>query len=461
MNTFISKRGYSLLKEDLNTTQLQQLRKELTAKPFINKDYPGDNQPFPVYLESHRKIYLPRYYGIEQYGKPMKNSLKSGDKINVTFSKELREIQQGIVKTYLEVANDIGGGIISVPCGYGKTVISLYILAQLKVKTLIIVHKEFLLNQWKERIEQFLDNSKIGRIQGNIFDVKNKNIVIGMLQSISMKDYPEDAFDSFGLVIFDECHHLGAEVFSRALFKTSVKYTLGLSATPKRTDGLQKVFEWYLGKIVFQIKKRQQEEVNVKVIKYYVEDDSYSKLEMNYQGKPNTSKMMNNVCDYLPRNKIIVEEIKKAIDENRKILILSNRKSQLSTINELMNGYCEIGYYLGGMKEKELKKSEEKQLLLATFSMAEEGLDCKDLDTVFLVSPKSNIEQAVGRILRKEADKRDKIPLVVDVIDCFSTFDKQGDIRLKFYKRNKYTVDITDLTPFKNQESDGDLDFLE
>ena len=460
MNTFISKRGYSLLKDELTTNQLQTLRKDLTAKPYVNKDYPGDNQPFPVYLESHRKIYLPRYYGIEKYGMPKKNTLKPGKEIDVSFSKELRELQKNIVKKYLEVAKQTGGGIISVPCGYGKTVIALYILAHLKVKTLIVVHKEFLMNQWKERIEQFLNNYKIGRIQGSIFDIKNKNIVLGMLQSISMKDFAEDAFDSFGLVIFDECHHLGAEVFSRALFKTSFKYTLGLSATPKRTDGLQKVFEWYLGKIVFQIKKRHLEEVNVKVIKYYEEDETYSKIEMNYQGKPNTSKMMNNVCDYYPRNELIVNEIKTCIDEKRKILILSNRKNQLQTINEMIGNYCEKGFYLGGMKEKELKESEEKQVLLATFSMAEEGLDCKDLDTVFLVSPKSNIEQAVGRILRKEADKRDKIPLVVDILDCFSTFDKQGDKRLKFYKKNKYSVDITDLTPFKNQESDEELDFI-
>lgn len=460
MQTFISKRGYSLIKDELNSSELLSLRKELTVKPFINKDYPGDSNPFPVYLESHKKIYLPRYYGIEKYGLAQKNNIKNGDEINVKFTKDLREIQKNIVDTYLECANNIGGGIISVPCGYGKTVISLYILSKLKVKTLIIVHKEFLLNQWKERIEQFLDGHKVGRIQGNVFDIKNKNIVLGMLQSISMKEYPEDAFDSFGLVIFDECHHLGAEVFSRALFKTSFKYTLGLSATPKRTDGLQKVFEWYLGKIVFQIKKRNQETVNIKLFKYYDEDESYSKVELNFQGKPNTSKMMNNICNYTPRNELIVTEIKKTIDNNRKVLILSNRKSQLESIFDMIGDYCDKGYYLGGMKEKELKKSEEKQLLLATFSMAEEGLDCKDLDTVFLVSPKSNIEQAVGRILRKEVDKREKIPLVIDFIDCFSTFERQGEKRIKFYKKSKYTIETIDLTPFKQNNNEEELDFI-
>jgi superfamily II DNA or RNA helicase len=460
MKTFLSKRGYSLIKDELNSMELQKLRKELTAKPYVNKDYPGDSQPFPIYLESFRKLYLPRYYGIQKYGMPQTNNLKNGEPINIKFTKDLREVQIKIVDKYLEVAKDIGGGLISVPCGYGKTVMALYILAQLGVKTLIVLHKEFLLNQWKERIEQFLDGHKIGRIQGSVFDVKNKNIVLGMLQSISMKEFPEDAFDSFGLVIFDECHHLGAEVFSRALFKTSCKYTLGLSATLKRTDGLHKIFEWYLGDIVYQIKKRGKEDVKVKYIKYYVEDEIYSKIVLNYQQKPNTSKMMNNICDYLPRNELIITELKKCIDENRKILILSNRKSQLNTIEKLITNYCDTGYYLGGMKEKELKKSEEKQLLLATFSMAEEGLDCKDLDTVFLVSPKSNIEQAVGRILRKEVSKRDKIPLVVDIIDCFSTFERQGDKRLKFYKKNKYDIETINLTPYQENNEEIELDFI-
>ena len=94
----------------------------------------------------------------------------------------------------------------------------------------------------------------IGRIQANKVDILGKDIVIGMLQSISMKEYPEDTFNQFGFVIYDECHHLGAEVFSKALLKTNCKYTLGLSATPKRADGLSKVFEWYLGP-AYSIKK--------------------------------------------------------------------------------------------------------------------------------------------------------------------------------------------------------------
>ena len=463
INLCLGNRGYTVDKESISTSVQKSIKQELTVKAYVNEDYSVPSIPFPIYGESQRKLYVPRFYGIDKYGLPYTSKIDEPQEITCTFSKKLRDIQQPIADAFIEATEKSpygGGGIISVPCGYGKTVIGLYLACKLGVKTLVVAHQDFLLDQWKERIDFFVKNANIGRIQGKICKTVNKDIVLATLQSLSMKEFNESVFEGFGLVIYDECHHLGAEVFSKALLKTNFKYLLGLSATPKRADGLSKVFEWYLGKIVFQIKKRNQETVNIKLFKYYDEDESYSKVELNFQGKPNTSKMMNNICNYTPRNELIVTEIKKTIDDNRKVLILSNRKSQLESIFDMIGDYCDKGYYLGGMKEKELKKSEEKQLLLATFSMAEEGLDCKDLDTVFLVSPKSNIEQAVGRILRKEVDKREKIPLVIDFIDCFSTFERQGEKRIKFYKKSKYTIENIDLTPFKQNDNEEELDFI-
>ena len=117
------------------------------------------------------------------------------------------------------------GGIISVPCGWGKTIIALYLISKLKKKTIIVVHKEFLLNQWKQRIAEFLPDAKAGRIQGKVVDIENKDIVIGMLQSLSIKDYSDDVFSQFGFSIVDECHHIAAEVFSRSLPKINCFYS--------------------------------------------------------------------------------------------------------------------------------------------------------------------------------------------------------------------------------------------
>ena len=135
-----------------------------------------------------------------------------------------------------------GSGLLALHTGFGKTVL-LNIISRINQKTLIIVHKEFLLRQWIERIEQFLPDARVGRIQAKTIDTEDKDIVICMLQSLSMKDYPKDMFKEYGLSIYDECHHLSAEVFSRAFFKVVTKYGLGLSATIKRKDGLTKSFK--------------------------------------------------------------------------------------------------------------------------------------------------------------------------------------------------------------------------
>ena len=443
----IGNRGYSIIKEDIKINQLGSIRKDLTVKPFINQNYGMPPKPFSVYSESRKKLYLPRFYGIQKLGPPINTTFEEVSNIDIDFSKELRPKQLPIVDSYLNSVNNIegGGGIISVPCGYGKTVLALYIAAQLKVKTLVVVHKEFLLNQWKERIEEFIPDANIGRIQSTKINVKNKDIVLGMLQSISMIDYDENIFSDFGLVIYDECHHLGAEVFSQALLKTPCKYTLGLSATPKRSDGLSKVFEWFLGRIVYLIKKRDDNNVNVKLIDYYDNDNKYSKEIMTFTKKPNFASMINNICAFKPRLDLLINQIYLCLDEGRKVLVLSDRREHLKSIKNILdtNEKYSSGYYLGGMKQSELEQTEVKDTILGTFAMASEGFDCREpLDTIILASPKSNIEQAVGRILRQEEKDRVRIPLVIDIIDCFSIFKKQGEKRVKFYKKNNYNIDL-------------------
>jgi superfamily II DNA or RNA helicase len=449
MKTNLSKRGYSILKEELSHSEMLDIRKDLTVKPFVSTDYGAAPKAFPIYCESVRKLYLPRYYGQKKYGFPSENKLLESKKINITFSKTLKEKQIPIVDAYIKAAEEVGGGIISVPCGYGKTVIALYIAAKLKVKTLVVVHKEFLLNQWKERIKEFLPNAKIGRLQSSIIHVEGYDIVIGMLQSISMIEYNESIFSEFGLVIYDECHHLGAETFSRALLKTSTNYTLGLSATPKRLDGLSKVFEWYLGDIVYSIKKREEDEVNVKMVVYSDDDSQYSKEILNYRKKPNMAQMINNICAYHPRTLKIIEHLSECLREGRKILMLSDRRDHLKILNELISqidgGKFTAGFYLGGMKEKDLQETETKDVILGTFMMASEGFDCKyPLNTIFLTSPKSNIEQAVGRILRQDAKDRKFTPLIYDIADDFSLFAKQKLKRVAFYKKNNYNINFYD-----------------
>ena len=147
-------------------------------------------------------------------------------------------------------------GLVSVYTGWGKTCAALWIASELKLKTLIIVHTENLLQQWKERINDFLGitNDDIGVIQGPKIDITDKKICIGMIQSISMKDYPIGTFKDFGLTLMDEVHHFSSRMFSRIFYKIGTKYNLGLSATLTRSDGLTKVIKYFLGDTIVSLK---------------------------------------------------------------------------------------------------------------------------------------------------------------------------------------------------------------
>lgn len=737
-NTAIGARGYTIIKDEHKSEDLKSLRKELSVKPFVNANYANDTPPFSIYMESNRKLYLPRYYGIEHYGSPSQVTIPKGDPINIEFKGKLKPNQLPIVNAFMNEVNgkEYGGGIISVPCGYGKclapgtpvimsngdikpieiirkgeyvmgddstprkvlslgignetmykitesntyglnsytvnkhhiislikyktkngnefekidmnieeylklpnsqkelyygyrrvihfpsnsininksklfkyvrrtgvitkeyvintleiraivlsaliekytilfktaddyneriqyrilvprdksyverllllirslgisvyakkvdndkyslrlwgenleyfnnpnspsiidtiqsyvpfykkqskyqeiipyqfevdklpvscyygiaidgnhrfflgdctvthnTVLALNLAAQVGLKTIVIVHKEFLMNQWIERIEQFLPDARVGKIQGSTIQKEGRDIVLAMLQSVSMIDYDKDVFKGFGMAIFDECHHLGAEVFSRSLMKINSPYTLGLSATPKRTDGLTKVFHWYLGPTVYLIKKREDKNVMVHLYRYYSEHKAYSNEVLNFMGKLNMAQMINNITAFTPRIMLVFDCIKKHLAEGRKILVLSDRKNHLAAIKETFENHAfshedefpyTVGYYLGGMKQAELEKTEKDNVILGTFAMASEGFDCREpLDTIILASPKTSIEQAVGRILRQEEKDRKFIPLVIDIVDCFSTFERQALKRIKFYKTNEYKIHV-------------------
>jgi superfamily II DNA or RNA helicase len=324
-----------------------------------------------------------------------------------------------------------------------NTVLSLNIISRLKKKTFIIVHKEFLMNQWIERIGQFLPNTRVGKIQGQVIDIDNKDIVIGMLQSLSMKEYPQNLFDSFGLTIIDEVHHISSEVFSNTLFKLVTKYMLGLSATMERKDGTTKVFKMFLGNVVFKGGREEQHKVVVRAIEYKVNDDEFNEVKLDFRGKPAYSSMISKLCEYNRRTEFILKVLTDMLQENpaQQIMILAHNKNVLKYLYDAITHrqIAPVGYYLGGMKEKALKETEGKQIVIATYAMAAEALDIKTLTTLIMATPKTDIEQSVGRILR---DKHSS-PTVVDIIDAHDLFKNQWRKRKTFYKKENYKIIYT------------------
>jgi len=325
-----------------------------------------------------------------------------------------------------------------------NTVIALNLASVFKKKTLIICHKEFLMNQWRERITQYLPEAQVGLIKQSKVQVDNKDIVIASLQSLAMRHYDESVFKPFGFVVLDECHHCGAEVFSRALARINSPITLGLSATVKRGDGLSKVFEWHIGKPVFTVKKRSDASVCIIIKRYYDPHPDYGREKVMWNKKINTPAMITTITQFEPRNKVLLDNWEALLKEepNRKTLVLSDRREHLTTLEQRFKERFSgtVGYYVGGMSEKELKKSETCDVILATYAMASEGMDIPILDTLLLASPVSSIEQPVGRIQRQKSTDRKHVPTVIDLLDDFSIFKGQGNRRIAFYRKQGYTI---------------------
>jgi len=442
--SYLGEKGYTLFKQSLSPDKILQIKKDLTIQPFVMGNGVADT--FPVYRETATKLFIPHYYGVEQFGPPAEYKLHEGVTIDLPFCGTLRENQSMVVNCYLTSLQGkcAGGGLLELPCAYGKTVLSLNIISQLKKKTLIIVHKEFLMNQWMERIAQFLPQARVGKIQGTVVDIDDKDIVLGMLQSLSMKDYPIGTFHSFGLLVADEVHHISSCVFSQVLFKVVTKYTLGLSATMNRKDGTTHVIKMFLGDIVYKGKRDESREVIVRAIRYHVNDDEFNEVKTDFRGKPMYSTMITKLCEYNDRTEFILKIMGDMLHENpaQQIIVLAHNKNLLKYIHDAVEHrqMATVGYYVGGMKEAALKASEQKTVVVATYAMASEALDIKTLTTLIMATPKTDIEQSVGRILREKHSH----PVVVDIIDEHGIFQNQWNKRKAFYKKENYKI-ITNM----------------
>ena len=459
MKSILNHRGYVIRKSDLEEGQLKKIKTRLTVKPFLGDfDDGNETESFEVFTETDKTITLPRYWGIKKYGDPAKIKF-TGETRKFNFTGGLRDYQIDIVNKCLDEMKKTGGGLLSVGCGRGKTVMAINLAHKLEAKTLVVVHKTFLQDQWVERIKQFTD-AKIGIIRQDKIEVEDKDIVIAMIQSLSLRDYDLSIFDQFKFVIYDEAHHCASKVFSKALYKTGANYTLALSATPDRPDGLKKVMDWYLGPTIYQEKRRPNKQVLAKVFKYTSVDKLFVEKTVYTGGqlKAHAPKMINNLVEMKERNKHILDIINQLRKfPERKILILSGRRDHLKFLKDTVDNQikidienklveqdeCKSYYYLGGMKEKERKEAESQaDILFATYDMAHEGLDIDRLNTVILATPKKNIIQSVGRIMRRILKSGDIRPIIIDLADQLSIFKNQSERRLKDYNESKYKVEI-------------------
>jgi len=442
---YLGHRGLTIPKEMMTPAEQTAFKKRLTFSPKMMGGY-VDLTKLYAYRESPHTLYGPRFYK-----ETPTSRLSEGTPIDIPFHGTLRGEQIKAVECFMKTKC----GLLELPCGFGKTILALYLVHALQRRTIVIVHKEFLLEQWIERIHEFLPTATVGRIQGDTVDT-DKDIVIGMLQSLSMKEYPPVTFRTFGFTIVDETHHISADVFSNALFKVVTPYMLGLSATMERKDGLSKVFKLFLGDIVYSA-QRERTTVFIHKVTYTTPDVEFNEVITNFKGDTNYTSMIKRISEFGQRTEAILSLLThlRADPTTKQIMILAHTKYLLKYLYEAIESrnIGTVGYYVGGMKNADLKESENKEIIVATYAMAEEALDIKTLSTLVLATPKTDVTQAVGRILRVKHEK----PVVMDIVDPHATFVNQWKKRRAYYLSQGYTImesrhdTYPKMTPYKQK----------
>jgi len=423
----------------LTPEAVETIKRSLTVMPRATSEY---STPQPLYLYEERPDLLgvPRDWFFQTKKKEYEIEYVTSDMpwaVNGSAPKFVgtpRPEQKEAVEHFYDELMKKGrlGGILQAAPGWGKTYWACLLMSLMGRKALILVHKEFLMNQWRERIGEFLPSAKVGHIQGDRCEVDGNDIVIGMVQSLYQREYPPAIYKAFGMVISDEVHRVSAPTWSQVIPKFTAKYRVGLTATPRRKDQTQDVFFWHIGPILFHAKERMMTP-NVRRVRTgfkFIHVPGQRTIEF----LPRAIQL--NILSANPtRNALILKEIKEAAKAGRKVLVLSERLKHLGVLTKAFKESEEgkattTGYYVGGMEEDALEVSSEAQVIFATVQMVQEGLDIPLLDTLMMTTPMSDPEQAIGRIQRQVEGKR--TPVVVDFIDdvswCLKLADKRGDM---------------------------------
>lgn len=328
--------------------------------------------------------------------------------------------------------------VLRAPTGWGKTVIGTEVALRYGRSTLILVHKEDLIEQWQNSIRMLTGCklSDIGLIRGNKCDYEHQ-FVIAMLQSVAKDQrYPHKVFEGFGLTIADEVHRLGADFFSQAMWNLPARARLGVSATPQRRDGRDMVFEAHIGPQMVVGKKKAMGFIAVRSPSgWYCPRNNYGDRLKHQAGK--VTHITKTMVHANIRNKMIINFAKRAWLKGRKVIVFSELKAHLETLSTLLAGAGvpkdQFAMYVGGLSKKAKAAALTKPMLLATYRYCSEGTDIPWADTMILGMPRSEVEQIVGRILREHEGKQ--TPVVLDITDGDSpVFVQYAEKRLKWYQ---------------------------
>ena len=393
----------------------------------------------------------------------MEDERQQGRKINVDFKGELRPEQDKALKELIRYDN----GILHAATAFGKTVVSSAIIAQKKINTLIILESSALIEQWKEALEKFLNineglptyetktgrvrkrKSLIGTLQG-AHDSMTGIIDIAMAGSLCKKGMYHKMMNEYGLVLIDECHHSASETIANVLKEVKAKYVYGVTATPKRGDGLEKINYMLIGPIRYSYTAK--EKAKEQGIQHLV----YPRFTRTVPPRGVITDKMhpNEAYEIIHNNDVrdeqIIEDVKNCVAAGRTPVVLSRYKDHSEKFYERLKSYADHVFLMtGNNSKKEHRKileqmhqvdKNESLILIATGSLVGEGFDFPRLDTLFMATPVSFrgvVEQYAGRLNRDYAGKENVI--IYDYVDNhIPMFNNMYMKRLKAYKQIGY-----------------------
>jgi len=436
----LSPKTISFIKEELNI-----FNKEYMVKKRLGKSIFKIEKYFNLIQDNKDEIILPRGFldKLANYFKKEKISYKINEEYkkhkNIKFKSDIKLRNEQ--KKILSIIKNKTNGIIISPPGSGKTIIALELITKLGLPTLILVNRNQLLSQWIERTEQFLGIPKIQiGVIGGIKKKIGKEITIATLQSLGRYKNLAEIYDTFGVIIVDECHHIPAKTYRELISSFKSKYLFGLTATHERKHGTEKITEYMIGPIVAEMKEMDVSNERTFEVTIYP-----TKMIIPFRYKIDHYEILAKVISFdSSRNELISMAILKEIKAKRKVLVLTERKEHIEVLNLYLRKEIETIAISGdnGAHSRKIKCDQIKagnfQVLLATGQLLGEGFDVHNIDTIVLVFPFSfegKLIQYIGR-LRGEGVKH-----IIDFHDEKVEFlDRQFKKRNSFYKKLKLTI---------------------
>jgi superfamily II DNA or RNA helicase len=371
----------------------------------------------------------------------------AGVPIEVEFHGQLRPFQQEAVSNL--ISHD--EGILSAPTAFGKTAVAAWLIGERKVNTLVLVHRQQLLDQWRERLAMFLDlpAKSVGQIGGGRAD-RTARIDVAVMQSLHRKEEVKDFVAEYGQVIVDECHHISAFTFEQVMRQVKARYVVGLTPTPTRKDGHHPIIYMQCGPIRFAMSARQMTETTPfehRVIPRYTEFRLSPELS-----EATIHDVYAALVDDRARSELIAADLIRAAEAGRSPLLLTHRTEHLKYFAARISEKLRNVFILkGGMSKKQRQASaealaavpeSEQRVILATGSYIGEGFDDARLDTLFLAMPiswRGTLQQYVGRLHRLHDNKR--VVEVYDYVDSYvPMLARMYERRLKGYSALGYAI---------------------